>query len=230
MKPYYRDDYVTIFNCDCREIASKIGPFDLVLTDPPYRHAHIGGSGFKCEKKYKSGALDGMNDFVLADFSFSLLSLAPMLVAFCSRDLLPDYAALARASSRKFDLHFWHKTNAIPFTKNTWKSDVEYIALMWSRRPGWKQCPQKMHSKVFSSGTYRDPAHPTAKPIKLMEKYIEILAAQTIVDPFAGAGSTGRAAKNLGRKAVLIEVEERYCEIAARRLEQEILPLHEKQK
>ena len=68
--------------------------------------------------------------------------------------------------------------------------------------------------------------HPTQKPLALMLWCIGIAGdVQTILDPFAGSGTTGRAAKDLGRKATLIEREERYCEIAASRMAQEVLPL-----
>lgn len=73
--------------------------------------------------------------------------------------------------------------------------------------------------------------HPTQKPLSLMKWCINKAdkankqQINTIIDPFAGSGTTGRAAKDLGRKAVLIEREERYCEIAAKRMLQEVLPL-----
>lgn len=69
--------------------------------------------------------------------------------------------------------------------------------------------------------------HQTQKPLALMLFCVESYSEpnQTILDPFAGSGTTGRAAKDLGRKAVLIELEERYCEIAAQRMRQEVLPL-----
>jgi DNA modification methylase len=68
--------------------------------------------------------------------------------------------------------------------------------------------------------------HPTQKTQKLMEWCIGFVPdAQTILDPFAGSGTTGRAAKDLQRKCTLIELEERYCEVAANRLRQEVLPL-----
>jgi DNA modification methylase len=66
--------------------------------------------------------------------------------------------------------------------------------------------------------------HPTQKPLSLMTWCIRLAGdVQTILDPFAGSGTTGRAAKDLGRKAVLIEREEHYCEIAARRMRQGVL-------
>jgi len=226
--PYYQDDFVTIYHGDCREIVPALGRFDLVLTDPPYNHKHMDGGGFAAASKfYAGGALDGMNDFDLTKYRDTLLLPSDMLIAFCSRDGIADYAALSKNTVRKFDLHIWHKTNAIPFTANTWKSDIEYIVLLWTKKPGWKQCDQAMHSKVWISPLCSDRSHPACKPTSLLSKYIQVLDAQTILDPFAGSGTTGRAAKDLGRKAVLIEREECYCEIGAKRMAQEMLPLFE---
>ncbi len=67
--------------------------------------------------------------------------------------------------------------------------------------------------------------HPTEKPVQLISTILQANVGGTILDPFAGSGTTGRAAKDLGRKCVLIEREEKYCEIAARRMAQEVLPL-----
>jgi DNA modification methylase len=66
--------------------------------------------------------------------------------------------------------------------------------------------------------------HPTQKPLKVISFCVRYAGeVKTILDPFAGSGTTGRAAKDLGRKCTLIEREEKYCEIAARRMEQEVL-------
>lgn len=67
--------------------------------------------------------------------------------------------------------------------------------------------------------------HPSQKPIRLMRELVERTKVQTILDPFMGSGTTLRAAKDLGRKAIGIEIEEKYCEIAVRRLQQEVLKL-----
>ncbi len=69
--------------------------------------------------------------------------------------------------------------------------------------------------------------HPTPKPVELAEWFIRLHTqpGETVVDPFCGAGSTLRAAKDLGRKAIGIELDEHWAEIAARRMAQEVLPL-----
>jgi site-specific DNA-methyltransferase (adenine-specific) len=80
---------------------------------------------------------------------------------------------------------------------------------------------------MVSSHTSERNGHPCPKPIEWMMWAVAIgsVEGETIIDPFAGSGTTGRAAKDMGRKAVLIEREERYCEIAARRMAQDVLPL-----
>jgi len=84
----------------------------------------------------------------------------------------------------------------------------------------------KMPAKLFSRSVRYLKEHPTEKPIELMRWCIEMCSGEpsTILDPFMGSGTTLRAAKDLGRKAIGIEIEEKYCEIAAKRLAQEVLP------
>ena len=73
-----------------------------------------------------------------------------------------------------------------------------------------------------------ETGHPTQKPLRLMRRLIATFQGGVVLDPFMGSGTTLRAAKDLGRRAIGIEIEEKYCEIAARRLAQEVLPFGEK--
>jgi DNA modification methylase len=224
LKPYYEENGIVIYHGDCREILPTLPKVDLVLTDPPYAHAHMDGGGFAAGRKfYAGGALDGLNEFDLQEYWDALRSAAPMLIAFCSRDLIHAYSSAAVLSGRKFDLHVWHKTNAIPFTANTWKSDIEYICLIWEKKPGWVQLQQHMHSKVWISPINSDSSHPAAKPIGLLSKYVSVLDPSSVLDPFMGSGTTLVACKQAGLKCTGIEREEKYCEIAAKRLAQGVL-------
>lgn len=217
-----------IIQGDCLEVMREMpdNSVHAILTDPPYKYEHVDGGGFASAREfYAGGSLKGMDDFDLSIYSQELIRLSQMLIAFCSRDLIGEYASLAKRHNRKFDLHVWHKTNAIPFTANTWKSDLEYICLIWKKKPGWVQLEQHRHSKLFQSSLCTDKFHPTNKPVALMEKYIEVLDAQTILDPFMGSGSTGVAAMKLGRRFIGIEISEEYCEIARKRIEAEDMKL-----
>ena len=118
-------------------------------------------------------------------------------------------------------MHIWHKTNAIPFTCNTWKNDIEYIVLGWSKKKH-QPAPQDQKNKTFISSICTDNFHPTSKPVALMSKYCKVLvpAGGIVLDPFMGSGTTGVAAIQLGRKFIGIEREIKYFDIACKRIEQ----------
>jgi DNA modification methylase len=227
MKPYYDDGKgIVIYHGDCREIVPQLGSFDLLLTDPPYVIKHVDGGGIDGDRPfYKQDALAGIRDFDLSLYAAMMNECADSMVAFHSRDQIYSYAEYAVNFYDGYDLHLWHKSNPVPFTNNTWLPDVEYICLAWRGKKIHAKVEYELKSKVFKSGIETGDLHPAQKPIAVFTKYIRVLNPQTIIDPFAGSGTTGRAAKDLGRKCTMIEREEKYCEIAANRLSQEVFNL-----
>ena len=211
--PYYRDDAVVIFNADCKEIVPQMPKACLLLTDPPYgigRERGIGGGGFgfgnrpRNPKRYEGG-WD-------RDRPVDALLLALGAAATCIvwggnyySDVLP----------RRAKWLVWDKEQTMPSY-----SDAE---LAWTTLGG-VAVKMLRYSGNGLLAREKTRVHPTQKPLALMNWCISLAGdVQTILDPFAGSGTTGRAAKDMGRKAVLIEREERYCEIAARRMAQGVL-------
>lgn len=205
LKPYYQDDAVTIYHGDCREIVPQLGRFDLLLTDPPYG---IGEHGGACRTRGRPGYakhanMGWDNERPDAEVFRLMLGAAPVAIIWGGNyfaDMLPPTMGWL----------YWRKLMGGDF------SDGE---LAWTSRSAalreFTKCPKGMNK-----------GHPCEKPLALMTWCIGLAGdVQTILDPFAGSGTTGRAAKDLGRKCTLIEREERYCEIAASRMAQEVLPL-----
>jgi len=202
VKPYFQDDAVTIYHGDCREIVPGLGRFDLVLTDPPYG---IGFGNKHTKWSANRGTILGNWDADTPDI-YWLLSVAPLACIWGGE-------RFALQVSRGWLA--WIKPDAPPtFTA---------LELAWTNR----DVPARWIMHSISAMNHERVGHPTQKPLAVMAWSIHQVCpgAQTILDPFAGSGTTGRAAKDLGRKAVLIEREERYCEIAARRMGQEVLDL-----
>lgn len=207
--PYYCDDYACIYHGDCREILPLLPKVDLVLTDPPY-----GINYDASHAKYKNGiARDAIqND----DGPFDASHLPPLGRCFiwggnCFFSSLPPSTAWAvwvKIARNDADIR---------------QSDCEMA---------WTNCLGR--SRVFNHlwiGAYKQSEsgcraqHPTQKPIQLMEWCINIAPpASTILDPYMGSGTTLVAAKNLGRRAIGIEIEQKYVDIAIKRLQQEVLP------
>lgn len=205
MKPYYQDRSVTIYHGDCRQIVPQLGSFDLLLTDPPYG---IGMDGGNVGSK-------GANNFEKKQWDTkppdALLLQGLMITAQKTICWGGNYMTLP--PSRQWLV--WDK--GASFRGRTY-AEAE---LAWTSFDA--------NVKVFSynplaKGDYKGKLHPTQKPLEVIKWCINLAGdVQTILDPFAGSGTTGRAAKDLGKQAVLVEMDEQYCEIAAQRMAQEVL-------
>lgn len=204
MKPYYQDEYVTLYCGDCREIVPTLGEFDLLLTDPPY--------GIGINKSSRLSVSRGFGGETWDDEAPDITSFLPV----ASKRIVWGGNYFPLAPTRCFLV--WDKQNDgrdFADCEMAW-TDIDAVARIFRRRP-----------MNMDGGK----VHPTQKPIALMTWCISLAGddIQTILDPFAGSGTTGVAAKLLNRKCTLIEREEKYCEIAARRLSQGVLPLWEKE-
>lgn len=205
MKPYYEDDAVTIYHGDCREILLTL-TFDAILADPPYGIEYNplhGGNGSKMWGEFSITGDDG-------DFDPSFLLPTPAILWGANH-----YAPRLPASGGWL---VWDKT-----PRGIREGFVASHAEL-----AWTNVTSRVHKFALEwQGTVRNGEgffHPTQKPIALMRWCLGFLGG-LVVDPFLGSGSTLVAAKDLGRSAIGIEIEERWCEIAARRCSQEVLGL-----
>jgi len=219
-QPYYQDAAVTIYCGSCEDILPTLGRFDLLLTDPPYDvHAGKGGGCFgnRDHLVNTGGFTDGGVDFAFLDG-------VPNWFCFCSRLQLPALLAVAQTAPR-WNLLTWCKPNPVPTCNNKYLPDVEFVVHGFNSGRLFGDMSAKSCFMLHPCGN-KETTHPNEKPLALVGKLVTLgtQPGETILDPFAGSGTTGRSAKDLGRKAVLIEREERYCEIAARRMQQEVLP------
>jgi len=214
MKPYYQRDGITIYHGDCREVLPLVGAADLIATDPPYGIKEDGGD----KMRYGPGRTRfgtpkhpalGWDKQRPSKETFELvMSSAPMWLIFGGNyfsDYLPPSSGWL----------YWDKRIGGDF------SDGELIYT--NRKAGIRSF--SIHSFDGLSGG-KDRVHPTQKPVRLMRWCLGFFQdAAAVLDPFMGSGTTLRAAKDLGREAIGIEIEERYCEIAAKRMEQGVLQL-----
>ena len=207
-KPYYQDDHVTLYHGDCLELDTLWTCADVLVTDPPYGMAYESGW-----VKGRSTAISGDQSTAIRDKALEAWGDGPALVFGTWRQERPKGLR---------HLLIWDKGDD-PGTgdlKMPWGNSHEEVYVLGSgfvgkRGPAVLRCPKPPVAN-------RD-AHPTPKPVALMDSLISKCPLGVVADPFVGSGSTLVAAKALGRKAIGVELDERYCEIAARRLSQGVL-------
>lgn len=214
MSPYYEDEFVRLYLGDCRNI-SVWADADVLVTDPPYGMGYTGFGGREGEPRRAGGRLSvaGDSDTEARDDVLRIWGDRPALVF--GRWNIPR-PELTRARL------IWDKTPCgfMGDLKMPWGSAEEEIYVLGSGFVGKREANIVRCPAINSMAAHR-PNHPTPKPVALMEALIEKCPQGLIADPFAGSGSTLIAARNIGRKSVGVEVEERYCELIASRLSQQ---------
>ena len=218
MKTYYQDDYATIYHADCREVLPTLGKVDLVLTDPPYEISTSGG-GIGGKRKY----LSDIKGFTDGGFDMELLDRFPAWICFCSIAQLPRL--IEKAQRQRWMLVTWNKPNPTPLVNGNYLPDTEYIVHCFPSKGLHGQYEHRR--RYINYPAQQHNLHPNEKPLPVIMKLIHVGIGDEgiILDPFMGSGTTLRAAKDLRRKCIGIEREERYCEIGAKRLQQEVLAL-----
>lgn len=223
MSLYYQDDHVTLYHGDCLTEHRDWLEADVLVTDPPYgtqltskKNGNAGGYGraSRAERKAALSRTERNGCMIANDETTEARDAA--LAAW------GDLPVIVFGSPR------------MPDPPGSWDD-----RLVWNKlRPGMNGGPFRyMHESIFARGMLRannstfsvfnihpdQTDHIHAKPIALMTALIETCPAGTVADPFAGSGSTLVAAKALGRKVIGVELEERYCEIIAKRCAQDAL-------
>lgn len=205
--PYYADGSVTIYNGDCREIMPAIEGAAAVITDPPY--------GIDV-------AYD-VHDDATADWYPLMDDVVPLM-----RTAAPFVVMPSCAINR---MEWWYANHPPDWLVAWYKGSPGHAAKIgfndWEPHLAWGKPHAPMHDHFQTPCGFDDRGHPCPKPIE-WARWLIVRAAPPgglVIDPFMGSGTVLRGCKDLGRRGIGIDVSERYCEIAARRCAQEVLPI-----
>lgn len=215
--PYYADELVTLYHGDCREVTEWLAA-DVLVTDPPY------GRGWGQHGDYRYGR---KHDGIAGDIDPSARDAALALWDDRAAVVFGDLMLAPPPGTRQVLVYAKAPGSGFLGCTGGFRRDAEAVCLVGR----WPQPPAAQTSVLRTgvrnagggSGMTRRYGHPHAKPVDVLETLICACPPGVIADPFAGSGSTLVAARNLGRRAIGVELEERYCELAARRLAQGVL-------
>lgn len=221
MRPYYSHGRIEIYLGDCRDVLPHLVAGGGIVVDPPY-----GIGWWRRENKARaSKSHSGIQNDESVDARDAMLEMRPNTPAAVFGSFYAPFPAKLR------QVLIWHKPpdSGVVGSFTGFRRDAEPVFLVG---------PWPSVGTVHSSGVLRSSqmgmgaicaatGHPHTKPVDILRTLINAMPEGLIEDPFMGTGSTLLACKQLGRAAVGIEIEERYCEIAAERLSQDFLDFGE---
>lgn len=246
MEPYYSDESVTLYHGDCREIAPTMGWIaNCIITDPPYGDTALEwdewpkgwlrtiGAASRSMWCFGSLRMFGHHFGEFLDHGWAM-----------SQDIVWEkhngsgFAADRFKRVHEHAVHWYrgalwseiyHETptapgQARPTATIGRRKAVPHTGVIGSA--GYEYGDNRLMRSVLAVRSMHGKAtHPTEKPVGILDPLIRYACPPggTVLDPFAGSGSTAEAARLSGRKAVLIEADERYCELIARRMSQGVL-------
>lgn len=221
--PYYSDEFVTLFLGDCREVTAWLEARVLV-TDPPYGIGWSKGDWSKANGSRSHAGIANDADTSARDAALTAWGgERPALVFGSLRAPYPD------GWKRMLVFHKPVLNTGLFGNRMPWMANWEPVFALGDWPDQTPTLDAVIGTRAACAGGYSGYAtrygHPHAKPVDTLETLISACPAGAIADPFAGSGSTLVAARNLGRRAIGVELEERYCERAARRLSQMTLAL-----
>ena len=242
VKPFYDEGGITIYNADARDACQilRAGEVDALITDPPYSS----GARRDAERQVRGAMTRSMAD----DDWFSHDAMTSWGFAWFIRGVFAELRGMLRPHAHIYVFSDWRQTPNVYGLLESSGYRVNHC-LVWAKTHyGMGAYWRNQHENiVFASVGSPSPmrnrgmgsiltceavsaerrVHPTEKPVPLLRRIIDAIPGDCILDPFMGSGSTLRAAKNAGRRAIGFEIDEQFCEIAARRMSQEVMRLGE---
>lgn len=251
-EPYYSDDAVTIYHGDCEDVLPTISGVDLIFTSPPYnlgaspwepvsdrkRGQRTGGHGRWQGGCDSSGVAyeDHEDTMPWAEYVGWQREVLSLCWASLSNRGAIFYNHKPRVVGERLWLPLelnpdlplrqivtWARAGGMNFNPTAYVPTSEWIMVM--AKPSWRLASRSASGlgDVWRVSQQPDPDHPAPFPVALPARAIDSTDPRHVLDPFMGTGSTLRAAKDSGRYGIGIERSERYCEIAAKRMAQEVL-------
>lgn len=234
MTPYYDEDGITIYHGDCLDVLPELSNIDLVVTSPPYNLRGSTGSYFNVLRDGYGVHDDNMTHDAYVGWQRQVLracwrTLSQQGAIFYNHKPLPSLELglrlpidLVPADIPIRQIITWDRGSGHIRVTSMFVPSYEWILLL--AKPDWRLTRPSVHDVWWVPFDTTNP-HPAPFPIGIPKRCIEPTTAKVVLDPFMGSGTTLRAAKDLGRRAIGIEIEERYCEMAVQRLGQMVLAL-----
>ena len=231
IQPYYQNEYVTLYKGDCLQILPQLDvKVDCVITDPPYLLQQKGGYRQKNDFDLRMKSRREQIKFISRGYDLSVYekikwnnNIVNMLI-FCSNRQISQTMRYFEQRGYSVTLLVWQKSNCPPISNLTYMSDLQFIVYVRSHGAYFnnKEDIRLRRKLKIHSICSCNRLHPTQKPLNLIEEYIRLHSKENdiILDCFSGSGTTGIACMNTNRKCILIQKQQKYCQITVKRLQE----------